>query len=146
MGTVPVALEATCRSLEICHRGNARECRMNSSAILSPCETWRYRLDRDVQEHGLIFAYFGVNGSTAGPVEEDQTTMKWRGFTLRNGGRKYIAGNPFAYRATDVRELAKAVDPIGPENDRYLAEIIAEADVLVPCWGNRAKVPPKLRY
>lgn len=115
------------------------------SAVISPCGTWRYRLDREVQPSGVVFAYFGVNGSTATGDEEDQTTRKWFGFTLRNGGSRYIAANPFAYRATDVRELACAVDPVGPDNARYLAEIIAEADVLVPCWGSRAKLPPRLR-
>lgn len=117
-----------------------------SSAVISPCGTWRYRLDRDVQPEGLVIAFFGVNGSTATGDEEDQTTRKWRGFTLRNGGRRYIAGNPFGYRATDVRELANAVDPVGPENGHYLREIIAEADVLVPCWGSTIKVPPRLRH
>lgn len=117
-----------------------------SSAIISPCELFRYRLDRLVQELGLVAAFFGVNGSTAGPIEEDQTTKKWRGFSLRNGFRRYIAANPFAFRARDVRRLATVPDPVGPENARYLAEIIAEADVLVPCWGNRNKVPRPLRH
>lgn len=116
-----------------------------NSAIISPCGTWRYRLDREIQPTGTVFAYFGVNGSTATADKEDQTTRKWNGFTLRNGGRKYIVGNPFAFRATDVRDLARADDPVGPENGRHLREIIAEADVLVPCWGNRAKVPERLR-
>ena len=117
-----------------------------SSAVISPCGLFRYRLDRSVQEQGLVAAFFGVNGSTAGPIEEDQTTLKWRGFSLRNAFRRYIAGNPFAFRTKDVRKLAFAVDPVGPENARYLAEIIAEADVLIPCWGRRVKVPRQLRH
>lgn len=116
-----------------------------STAVISADGLYRHRLDRDVQPLGMVFAFFGVNGSTAGPVEEDQTTMKWRGFTLRNGGSRYIAGNPFGYRAKDVRELAKVADPVGPDNDRYITEIIAEADILVPCWGNRSKIPERLR-
>lgn len=115
------------------------------TAVISECGTYRYRLDRHVQAEGLVFAYFGVNGATATGEEEDQTTKKWLGFTMRNGGRRYIAANPFGYRATDVRELAKASDPVGPENARYLREIIAKADVLVPCWGSRVKIPPRLR-
>jgi len=114
------------------------------SAIISPCGTWRYRLDRHVQETGRVAAFFGVNGSTAGPIEEDQTTTKWRGFSLRNGIARYIAANPFAYRSADVSVLGEVSDPIGPENDRYLREVIAEADVLVPCWGDRNKVPKTL--
>lgn len=115
------------------------------SAIFSPCGTFRYRLERQVQLVGTVFGYFGVNPSKAGAEIEDQTTMKWRGFTQRNGGRSYIAGNPFAFRATDVRELAGAADPVGPENDAHIASIIRDADVLVPCWGNRAKLPKALR-
>lgn len=117
-----------------------------SSAVISECKLFRYRLDRLVQEHGLVAAFFGVNGSTAGPIEEDQTTKKWRGFSLCNGFRRYIAANPFAFRSRDVRRLARVADPVGPENARYLAEIIAEADVLIPCWGRRDKVPRELRH
>jgi hypothetical protein len=116
------------------------------SAVISPCGTWRYRLERVVSEAGIVFAYFGVNPSTANAEDEDQTTMKWRGFTVRNGGRRYIAGNPFAFRCTDVRGLARAADPIGPDNDTHLQGIIADADVLVPCWGAVHKVPRAMRY
>lgn len=115
------------------------------SAIFSPCGQYRYRLERQVQLAGEVFAYFGVNPSTAGAEIEDQTTIKWRGFAVRNGASRYLAGNPFALRATDVRALASAADPVGPENDAHIADIIRDADVLVPCWGNRAKLPPALR-
>ncbi len=114
------------------------------SAVISPCSLYRYRLDREVQLAGVVIAYFGVNPSTASAEVEDQTTRKWRGFTLRNGGRRYIAANPFAFRATDVAQLARRPDPVGPENARYLLEVIDEADVLVPCWGARGKVPRSL--
>jgi hypothetical protein len=114
-------------------------------AVFSPCRTWRYWLERDVAPAGLTFVYFGVNGSTADETSEDQTSRKWIEFTRRNGGRRYIAVNPFAYTATDVRELATAEDPVGPSNDRFILEAMIEADVLVPCWGSRAKLPPKLR-
>lgn len=115
------------------------------SAVISPCGLYRYRLDRSIQLSGNVTAYFGVNPSTADAVAEDQTTRKWRGFSLRNDCRRYIVGNLFALRSTDVRGLAAAEDPIGPANDQYLEQIIAEADVLVPCWGSAGKVPARLR-
>lgn len=114
------------------------------SAVISSCGKYRYRLDRDVQLDGLVFAYFGVNPSTADHEAENQTTNKWRGFCEVNGARRYIAGNLFALRSTNVAALATAADPVGPENTRYLREIIAEADVLVPCWGARSKIPRHL--
>ncbi len=116
------------------------------SAVISACGLYRYRLDRAMLQPGIVFAYAGVNPSKAGPVVEDQTTLKWRGFTVRNGGSRYIAINPYAYRATSVQELAGVADPVGPDNPRYIREVIAEADVLVPCWGNTHKVPPRLRH
>ena len=35
------------------------------SAVISQCDLFRYRFDRVVAPEGKIFAYFGVNGSTA---------------------------------------------------------------------------------
>ena len=114
------------------------------SAIISKCGMYRYRLERDVQPEGLVFGYFGVNGSTATATEDDHTVRKWIGFTKVNGGRRFIVGNAFAFRATDVRELATMVDPVGPENEIHLERIIRDADVLVPCWGSRTKLPKSL--
>ncbi|CAN7320500.1 DUF1643 domain-containing protein [Bosea sp. LjRoot9] len=116
------------------------------SAVISPCGTWRWRLDRTIDMlGGPVYAFFGVNGATADAETDDHTVIKWNGFTAIAGGSRYIVGNPFGFRAKDVRELAGAADPVGPDNARYLAEIIAEADILVPCWGNRSKVPARLR-
>ncbi|TFW13680.1 DUF1643 domain-containing protein [Massilia arenosa] len=114
------------------------------TAVISRCGMYRYRLEREVQAHGLVFAYFGINGSTATATEDDHTVRKWIGFTQRNDGRRFIVGNAFAFRATDVAELGRADDPVGPYNDRHLRAIIAHADVLVPCWGSRAKLPVRL--
>lgn len=111
---------------------------------MSPCGIYRYRLERDVGMVGLVYAYFGVNGSTATATEDDHTVAKWIGFTKLNEGRRLIVGNAFAYRATDVAELGRVHDPIGPDNDAHLAQIIRDADVLVPCWGSRTKVPKRL--
>lgn len=116
------------------------------SAVISPCGTYRSRLDRMVGGDGPVFAYFGVNGSTATADEDDHTVRKWIGFTARNGGSRFIVGNPFDLRATDVRELAIHPAPFSSDNDRHLDEIIAEADILVPCWGSRSKVPQRLRF
>ncbi|NSZ63456.1 DUF1643 domain-containing protein [Agrobacterium tumefaciens] len=118
---------------------------MIGSAVFSDCGTYRYRLDRTVAEAGIVIAFFGVNGATASGEKDDHTSTKWQRFTLDNGGRRYIAANPFAFCATNVKELATAVDPVGPENDRYLEQVIAEADLLVPCCGSRTKLPKSLR-
>jgi hypothetical protein len=115
------------------------------SAVFSSCGRYRYRLDREFSPVGPAFAYFGVNPSTADAATDDATIRKCRGFTLRHGGRKLIVGNVFSFRATDVRALARADDAFGAEHFRHVDEIIADADVLVPCWGSACKVPKPLR-
>jgi hypothetical protein len=115
------------------------------SAIISPCGQYRYRLERDVQMDGLTFAYFGVNPSTADATIDDATVRKWIGFTKVNGGRRFIVGNVFAYRSTDVNALGHADNPIGLQNNAHLMLIAEAADILVPCWGDRSKVAPALR-
>lgn len=118
------------------------------SAVISPCGLYRYRLERDCCQPfdgSKVIAYFGINPSTADASVDDATVRKWRGFTVRNGGHRFIVGNVFAFRATDVRELRRQDDPFGPAWSEHMAAIIADADILVPCWGNRSKLPPDLR-
>ena len=118
------------------------------SAVISTCGTYRQRLDRVVDSMfgGPVYAFFGINGSTAGPVENDHTVTKLIVFTSRAGGSRFIIGNPLDLRTKDVRELARHPAPVSPDNELYLREIIAEADILVPCWGNTRKVPQRLRH
>jgi hypothetical protein len=87
----------------------------------------------------------GVNPSTADATINDQTIRKEMGFISCWGGGKLLKVNAFAFRATDIRKLATADDPVGRENDTYLRRAIAKADVLIPCWGSATKLPPKLR-
>lgn len=119
------------------------------SAVISSCGKYRYRLDREVQSDGKVFAFFGINPSTADASLDDATVRKWRGFTLRNGGRRFIVGNVFSYRATDVRALDRANRNhdavLGPHHWKHIEQIIQEADILVPCWGNSSKVDRNLR-
>lgn len=107
--------------------------------------TYRWWLDRDVQEEGIVVALPGVNPSRAGEEANDQTIRKDMGFARVHGWRRIIKVNKFAAIATDVTELRRFVDPIGPENDAYLARAFDEADLIVPCWGSLSKLPRRLR-
>ena len=114
------------------------------SAVISPCGQYRYRLERDGGEIGQT-AVIMVNPSTADATQDDQTITKVRGFGRRNGWGKLVIGNLFAYRATDIRELAHVADPIGPDNDDHLRQIAMYADRVIIAWGALAKLPSELR-
>lgn len=120
-----------------------------SNAIISDCGLYRYRLEREVQPEGKVFAFFGINPSTADASLDDATVRKWRGFALRNGCSRFIVGNVFSYRATDVRQLDIAnrdhIKVQGEEHWQHIHSIINDADVLVPCWGDSKKVDRNLR-
>lgn len=114
------------------------------SAVISSCGQYRYWLERDLQLTGDVWGILGVNPSKADGTRDDASTRKFNGFGLRNGCRRYVLANPFAYRATAVKELARVIDPMGPENNSYLLRLIEEVDVIVPCWGDRGKIPKQL--
>lgn len=118
---------------------------LDRSAILSPCELFRYRLERATATAGIVAAILGVNPSTADAKIDDATIRKDMGFAARLGWRRIIKGNKFAFRATDVHILRYAADPIGPENDAHLEQIMRDADVVVAAWGPLAKLPVQLR-
>lgn len=117
------------------------------SAILSPCGLYRYRLERDLG--GLIsgptVAWIMVNPSTADATADDPTIRKVIGFSQRMGARRIIVGNLFAFRATDIKALRTAADPVGPDGDQHLWQIMAAAGRIVVAWGPCAKLPKDLR-
>lgn len=87
-----------------------------------------------------------VNPSTADEENDDATIRKLKGFGERNQWGRLIVGNLFAYRATDVRELGKVANPIGPDNALHLAKMFDEADRIIFAWGPIRKVPLQWQY
>lgn len=115
------------------------------SAVISQCRRYRYRLDRELDGRGTkTIAFFGINPSTADASLDDPTIRKMKGFASRLDGHSIIVGNIFAFRTPHVHELELVLDPIGPENRHHHEQIISEADILIPCWGGRNKVPSQL--
>lgn len=115
------------------------------SAVISPCERFRYRLERVLRERGPTAAVIMVNPSTADAVTDDATIRKLEGFGNALGWRRFVVGNLFARRAKDVNALKAVVDPVGPENYLWLGSIMTEADVVIFAWGASAKLPKRLR-
>jgi hypothetical protein len=117
------------------------------SAEISECGQYRYFLSRwwNARMGGRLCVFIGVNPSTADASEDDATIRKMVGFAARWGFDGIAVGNLFAHRATDVRELATAMNPIGPDNDGWLLDMMNLANLVVPCWGSSDKLPKELR-
>ena len=122
---------------------------IRSSAVISMCGKYRYRLERDLRpgwgDGTRTMTWIMVNPSTADASTDDATIRKVCGFAERHGCDRVIVGNLFAWRTPNVRDLALVADPCGPENDRHLEEMIRESDLLVCAWGTANKLPVTLR-
>lgn len=110
---------------------------MERKTILSPCRTYRYVLWR---EFGALLdsryaMFIGLNPSTADEVNDDATIRRCIGYAKSWGFGALCMTNLFAFRATQPADMKAAIDPIGPENDRYLLELAKGAGVIVAAWG-----------
>lgn len=119
------------------------------SATISPCGQYRYELRRALIGWPLqryTACVIMVNPSTADAEKDDATIRKLIGFGKRLAWSDLIVVNLFAYRATDVNQLAVVSDPIGPMNDGHVMSAMIEADIIIVAWGRRDKVPSKLSH
>lgn len=108
---------------------------MIKSAIISPCGAYRYTLTRKWDKHRRRALFVGLNPSTADAEVDDATIRRLIGFSKDLGFGGFTIVNLFAFRSTDPKNLTKAVDAIGPENDRYLNLAFERHAVIIPMWG-----------
>lgn len=118
---------------------------ITSSATISLCGTYRYRLARAVAGGQLRVLFVGLNPSTADHQIDDPTVRRMMSFAALLGGGELQVGNLFAYRAVQPSELWRVGErvAIGPENDRHLASMAQGADIIVAAWGTSAERSPR---
>jgi hypothetical protein len=80
--------------------------------------------------------FIGLNPSTADHEFDDPTVRRCLGFARRWGYSRLDLVNLFAYRSTDPLGLRTAADPVGPQNDQVVQDLVAMADLVVAAWGN----------
>lgn len=108
-------------------------------AVISPCERYRYVLWRTVVDKVVLGSapcvFVMLNPSVADHEREDATLRRCIGYARSWGYERLVVVNLFAYRATLPKELKAVIDPIGPENDRWVREAMAIAGIRVCAWG-----------
>lgn len=112
-----------------------------SAVFGGPLDCYRYRLERIWDVAGDIALFIMMNPSGANPLLDDRTVagitrkvFQWRRGGLADFGRLVVA-NTFAYRCADQARLAEVDDPVGPENDRWIDDLAAQADLVVFACG-----------
>lgn len=110
-----------------------------NNALLSPCRTWRYVLQRRWGS-GPFVLFVGLNPSTADESVDDPTIRRCVGFAKRwrIGGLPVgglLMGNLFAYRSTYPKALRTVEDPVGPDNDVWLTTMAVRSALVIAAWG-----------
>ena len=109
---------------------------VEKTALISSDELYRYRLGRRWDDgEGKMVYFLMLNPSTADAEVDDATIRRCMGFAMDWGYGRLVVGNLYGYRATDPRELARAVDPVGPSNDSHVLSDAVLADRIVCAWG-----------
>jgi hypothetical protein len=113
------------------------------SAILSDCGRYRYELTRELDAGYGEAVFVMVNPSTADSETDDATIRRCASFARRWRCTRLRVVNLFAWRATDVRDLLTAPDPVGHDNDATIfraARTAMISGVLVFAWGTSKKL------
>lgn len=120
-------------------RSDAAELRLSApslyrEAVFSPDRVHRYRLHR-WWAAGPSILFVMLNPSTADELIEDPTIRRCISFAKEWGFGSLEIGNLFAFRSTDPRALRRVRDPVGLENDEWLARLAEAVDQVVVAWG-----------
>lgn len=108
---------------------------MLREAVLSADRRYRYRLTRrwDMERDWLGFVM--LNPSTADGETDDATISKIIGFAKRMGAGGIWVTNLYAFRATNPKVMRKAADPVGPDNDQHIRQMLVECPRVVAAYG-----------
>lgn len=108
---------------------------MEKGARFSESRIHRYALWRiwDKDEPAVMFV--GLNPSTADENVDDPTIKRCIDFAKRWGYGSLYMLNLFAFRATKPKDMKKADDKVGPDNDAALEEYAYKSREIIAAWG-----------
>ena len=97
---------------------------------------YRYRLWRVWDATAQRLVYCMLNPSIANATADDQTVKVCigRAKQMEFGGIEVV--NLFAFIAQKPPDMKAAADPVGPENDAYLAHAAQRAGMMIAAWGD----------
>ncbi len=110
---------------------------MERGAILDQTGAFRYSLWREWGNHAKRVGFVMLNPSRADASVDDPTIRRCIGFAKSWGFGRLEVVTLFAYRTAHPTELQQVNNPIGIDNDYYLANLQHQVDGIILAWGNR---------
>jgi hypothetical protein len=105
------------------------------SATATISGEYRYTLTRVWDQALPMMTFVLLNPSTADALQLDPTLRRCVGFAKREGYGGMAILNLYAFRTKDPKMMLAATDPVGPDNDRVLADVTG---TVVAGWGTNA--------
>jgi hypothetical protein len=108
-----------------------------AGALFSEDRLYRYHLWRTFSEVGLDrIVVVMLNPSLADDDRDDPTVARLSERCRRWGYGRLDVVNLYALISPKPAALLRHPDPVGPENDRYIREVVAGASRLLVAWGS----------
>lgn len=111
-----------------------------SGATFGLSRRYRYLLWRRWDEGLPVVGFVMLNPSVADESADDPTIRRCLGFARDWGFGGLVVANLFGLRATDSAVLRRDADPVGPENEGYLAGLPGACGMVVAAWGGRGSL------
>ena len=108
-------------------------------AVFSPCGQWRYLLWRLGPRGGRLLGAGLLNPPTADETRDDPTIRQCRARARRARFSGVIVWNLFAWRATLPADMKRAIDPVGPDNDKAIELALSLSERTIIGWGNHGR-------
>lgn len=100
---------------------------MHRSAVISECGLYRPVLRRVWDASRYCLPVGMLNPSQADGDMDDPTMGRVISIAQRDGYGGTAVVNMYGYRATDPNELRDVLDPFGPENEKYIGQVLKAA-------------------
>jgi hypothetical protein len=129
-------------------------------AVFSACGQYRYELRRNIVQKAPSLPWdvadrddgarlvadaaaassrkivFGMlNPSVATAEINDPTIRRCIGFAAAWGFRHLSVFNAYGLISPYPEDLWKVPDPVGPDNDSHILDIVSDADMVIAAWG-----------
>ena len=123
---------------------------MESRAIISNCDKYRYELHREWDKDKEKVLFIMLNPSTADGWENDLTTIRCMNFATKWGYGGIMIGNIYPFRAKRPKDLKKwksddrywSLKSEVQDNKNYVGDMAQHADMIVCAWGcNHPGIP-----
>jgi hypothetical protein len=112
----------------------------SGAAAFSPCGRYRWWLERRFvpagAEPGGRILFIGLNPSAAAADHDDPTLRRLQGFARGWGFGSLEVVNLFGRITASPAVLRRLPEPVGEQNDRWIAEGLSACDAVWLGWGN----------